>query len=159
MKAASDAQIFRKGERPVKRYSYYYPVLIIVFSNVLYDISAKSFPEGLNAQAGLTAYYIIAAVLSLTLYYLTGKDKNFPGELKKINWAAFTLALGCTGIDLGYILLFRAGWDISFGSLVCNIMIAITLILVGKIFYREYINRYHIIGILLCLTGFALISM
>ena len=148
-----------EGGQLVKRYSYYFPILIIVFSNILYDISAKAFPKGINAQAGLTAYYIIAAAVSLTLFYLTSEKKNFSSELKKINWAAFTLALGCTGIDLGYVLLFRAGWNISYGSLVCNIMIAITLILIGKIFFREYINKSHLIGISLCLTGFALINL
>lgn len=142
----------------MKRYSYYFPILIIVFSNVLYDISAKAFPKDINAQAGLAAYYIIAAVVSLTLFYFTSEAKNFSEELKKINWATFTLALGCTGIDLGYVMLFRAGWSISYGSLVCNIMIAITLILVGKIFFHEYINKYHLIGIFLCLTGFTLIN-
>ena len=143
----------------MKRYSYYYPVIIIVFSNALYDISAKAFPKGINAQAGLTAYYVIAAAISLVLFYLTSDVKNFPMELKKVNWATFTLALGCTGIDLGYVLLFRAGWNISYGSLVCNIMIAITLIVVGKLFFHEYINKYHLIGIALCLTGFVLINM
>jgi len=142
----------------MKRYSYYIPVVIIVLSNALYDISAKAFPEGLNAQAGLTAYYIIAAVVSFTLFYLTSETKDFPAELKKVTWATFTLALGCTGIDLGYVLLFRAGWNISYGSLACNIMIAVTLIIVGKILFREYINRYHLLGISLCLTGFALIN-
>lgn len=143
----------------MKRYAYYLPVLVIVMSNALYDISAKAFPEGLNAQAGLTAYYVIAAVVSLLLFYLTSDEKNFATEIKKVNWATFTLALGCTGIDLGYVLLFRAGWNISYGSLVCNIMIAVTLIFVGKIFFREYINRYHLIGISLCLVGFALINL
>lgn len=143
----------------MRRYSYYYPVLIIVSSNVLYDISAKAFPKEINAQAGLTAYYVIAAVVSLALFYLTSEVKNFPAELKKVTWATFTLALGCTGIDLGYVLLFRAGWNISFGSLICNITIAISLILVGKIFFHEYINKYHLIGISMCLAGFALINI
>lgn len=143
----------------MRRYSYYYPILIILISNVLYDISAKSFPEEINVQAGLVLDYIIAAVVSLILFFLTCEVKNFPGELKKVNWATFTLALGCAGIDLGYILLFRAGWSISFGSLICNILIAISLIFIGIIFYHEYINKYHLIGISLCLIGFALINI
>ncbi len=143
----------------MKRYSYYLPVIVIVISNALYDISANAFPLGLNPQAGLTAYYIIAAVVSLLLFFSSSENKNFPLELQKMNWSTFTLALGCTGIDLGYVLLFRAGWNISYGSLVCNIMIAITLILVGKIFFREQINRYHLVGITMCLVGFAFISL
>ncbi len=143
----------------MNRYSYYYPVFIIVLSNVLYDISAKAFPEELNAQAGLTAYYIIAALVSLALFYLTGQARNLAGELKKVNWAIFTLALGCTGIDLGYVLLFRAGWNIGYGSLVCNIMVVVMLALIGKIFFHENLNKYHLIGIPLCLAGFVLINM
>lgn len=143
----------------MSRYLYYWPILFILLSNVLYDISAKSFPKGINAQAGLVIDYIVSAVASLALFFLTSKNKNFLKELRKINWATFSLAIGCTGIDLGYILLFRAGWNISFGSLVCNILIAVSLIFIGIIFYHEYINKNHVAGISLCLIGFVLINI
>ena len=142
----------------MKRYLYYFPIAFIVLSNILYDISAKSFPEKMNAQAGMAIYYIAAAVISLTLFFLTSKSRHFLWELKKINLATFTLAIGCTGLDLGYILAFRAGWEISFASLVCNILIAVSLIIVGMVFYGEVISRKHVAGILLCLTGFVLIT-
>lgn len=142
----------------MKKSTYYFPVLIIVLSNVLYDIAAMSFPKSINVQAGLAAYYIIATIVSFSLFLLTGGRKSIRSEFRKVNWAAFTLALGCTGIDLGYVLLFRAGWNISFGSLVCNIMIVIALILVGKVFFRETLNRYHFLGIALCVAGFTLIQ-
>ena len=142
----------------MRRYLYYLPVLFIVLSNVLYDISAKSFSKGINVFAGMAIYYLVAVVVSLVLFYLTSENKNLLKELKKINWATFSLALGCTGADIGYILVFRSGWDISFGSLVCNILIAISLLFIGVIFYREYINIKHVAGILLCLIGFVLIT-
>lgn len=106
----------------------------------------------------MSIYYMVAAAVSLALFFLTSKNKNFLQELKKINWATFSLALGCTGIDFGYILAFRAGWDISFASLVCNILIAVSLIFVGLIFYHEIINKKHVAGILLCFIGFVLIT-
>jgi drug/metabolite transporter (DMT)-like permease len=140
------------------RVLYYFPIAFIVLSNVLYDVSAKLFPESINAQAGMAFYYMIAAGISLILFFLTGKDKNFVKELKKINKATFLLALGCTGLDLGYVLAFRAGWDISFASLVCNILAAAALIFVGVICYREIINKKHAAGISLCLVGFVLIT-
>jgi len=143
----------------MRRYLYYFPIVFIVLSNVLYDISAKSFPEKINAIAGMSIYYLVAAVISVALFFITGESKNFLKELKKINWATFTLAIGCTGLDLGYILAFRAGWEVSFASLVCNILIAISLIFVGVIFYREIINRKHLAGILLCLAGFVLVTL
>lgn len=106
----------------------------------------------------MSIYYIIAAAISLALFFLTSENKNFLQELKKINWATFSLALGCTGLDFGYILAFRAGWEISFTSLICNILIAVSLIFVGVIFYHEIINKKHVAGILLCLVGFVLIT-
>lgn len=141
-----------------KRFLYYFPIAFIVLANVLYDISAKSFPEQINAQAGMSFYYVIAAMVSIILFYITSENKNFWKEIKKINKATFTLALGCTGLDFGYVLAFRTGWEISFASLVCNILIAVVLIFVGVIFYHEVINKKHILGIIMCLTGFVLIT-
>jgi drug/metabolite transporter (DMT)-like permease len=140
------------------RILYYFPIAFIVLSNVLYDVSAKSFPESINAQAGMAFYYMTAAVISLILFFLTAKDRDFIKELKKINKATFLLALGCTGLDFGYVLAFRAGWDVSFASLVCNILAAVALIFVGVICYREIINKKHVLGILLCFAGFVLIT-
>jgi len=150
---------FREEKKSVKRFLYYFPVMVIIGANIIYDISAKSFPEKMNPQAGLSAVYMIAAIVTFFIFLFTSENKNFFKEFKKINWATFLLAAGCMGIDLGYILLFRAGWNISLGSLVCNITIAISLIFVGIIFYREKITKDHLIGISLCLTGLILINI
>ena len=83
----------------------------------------KSFPKEINAQAGLIANYLFSAVVSLGLFFLTAENKNFRKELKKVNWSIFLLAVSGGVIDFGYILLFRAGWNISLGSLVCNILL------------------------------------
>lgn len=141
------------------RIIYFFPIIFIVLSNILYDISAKEFPEKINAQAGMVFYYIAAAIISIFLFYLTSEEKSFRKELKKVNKATFTLALGCTGLDFGYVLAFRAGWDISVASLVCNILIAVALIFVGMAFFKEIITKKHVTGILLCMTGFVLITL
>lgn len=142
----------------MKRFMYYLPVLVIVGSNACYDISAKSFPDTLNPQAGLTAVYLIAGVITLIIFFVTSESKNFIAEVKKVNWAVFLLAAGCTGIDLGYVLLFRAGWKISYGSLVCNIALGISMILVGVLFYREKLTKDRLIGIAICFAGLILIN-
>lgn len=142
----------------MKRFMYYLPVLVIVGSNAFYDISAKSFPSMLNPQAGLTAVYLIAGAIALIIFFITSETKNFIGEIRKVNWAVFLLAAGCTGIDLGYILLFRAGWKISYGSLVCNIALGISMIIVGVLLYREKITKDRLIGISVCLVGLVLIN-
>jgi hypothetical protein len=84
------------GNHAKRRFLFYLPIAFIVLSNVLYDISANQFPEEINAQAGMAFYYGIAAVISLALFYMTSKNKNFLKEIKKVNRATFALALGCT---------------------------------------------------------------
>ena len=110
----------------MRRYLYYFPIAFIVLSNILYDISAKSFPEKMNAQAGMAIYYIAAAIISLSLFLLTSKSRHFLRELKKINWATFTLALGCTGLDLGYI---------------------------RQLFFHETVSLRQYIGVAFCIAG------
>lgn len=50
-------------------FSYIWPLVLIIFSNVLYQISAKSIPSGMNPFAALTVTYfckcinVIASIL------------------------------------------------------------------------------------------------
>lgn len=134
-------------------------MFVIVVSNVFYDISAKSFPTNMNAQIGLVVVYFIGTVCSLAMFFITSKEKSIIKEFKKGNKMIVLLSAGSLGIDLGYVLLFRAGWDIGVGSLVCNILLATALLIIGVICYKEKLLPAHIVGIIACLGGLILINM
>ena len=53
-----------------------YPILIIVVSNTLYNLCAKSTPQGINSFASLTVTYLVAAAVSFTVFILTNQGKN-----------------------------------------------------------------------------------
>ena len=54
-----------------------YPIVIIVVSNILYNICAKSTPGEVNAFAALTVTYLIAAAVSfLTFFYQRKRKKS-----------------------------------------------------------------------------------
>lgn len=61
-------------------------------------------------------------------------------------------------LEVGNILLYRSGWNISIASLVCNLGLAVLLIAVGLIFYKEQISARQVAGIVLCLAGLVLIN-
>ena len=44
--------------------AYIWPIALVVLSNTLYQICAKSVPEGMNPLASLTVTYFIGAVIS-----------------------------------------------------------------------------------------------
>ena len=62
------------------------------------------------------------------------------------------------GLEAGYIYLYRAGWEISRGSLTANISLAVILLFVGLLFYKEAFNIKQLFGILFCVAGIVLLN-
>jgi uncharacterized membrane protein len=138
---------------------YIYPIILITFSNVFYNICAKSIPEKANAFASLTITYAIATIFTFLLVCSNGNlSKGVFFQFKNINWASFLLGILIVGLEYGYIQAYRVGWNISTCSLVTNISLAIVLIFVGILLYREHISINQILGILLCTAGLFFIN-
>lgn len=135
-----------------------WPVLVVVGANTIYNISTKSTPADVNAFASLAITYLIAAVSSVGLFFLTSDSKNLLAELTKINWSTFALGVAIIGLEFGYICIYRAGWKISVASLVSNISLACVLLLVGLFVYKEVLTIKQFIGMGICAVGLLLIA-
>ena len=68
------------------------------------------------------------------------------------------LGLTIIGLEFGYIMAYRAGWNISVGSLVANILLALMLIPIGIIFYKERFELTKVLGSVFCIIGLVLIN-
>ena len=137
--------------------NYYWPVILIVVSNVFYNICTKSAPN-MSPFASLTVTYTAAAVVSAAAFFITAPGTNILAEYKNINWSPFVLGLSAVGLETGFIYLYKAGWNISTGQLVCSSLLALCLIVVGYFLYHETITATKVIGILVCLLGLFLIN-
>jgi uncharacterized membrane protein len=140
-------------------WNYFWPIVLIVGANTAYNIIAKSTPSGANAFLSLTVTYLVAAAFTLTAFFLTSQGKSLPESFRTLNWTSFLLGFAIVGLETGYIFLYRAGWKISVGSLVANILLAVMLIAVGVLFYKEQIGVKQIAGIVLCIAGLLLINL
>ena len=140
-------------------WSMLYPMLIIVLSNVLYNICTKSTPSEVNAFATLSVTYLIAAAVSFATFFITSRDKNILAEFGKTNWTTFVLGVVIVGLELGYILAYRNGWAMKTASVTANITLAVVLIFVSMIFYKETITLKQIAGIVLCAGGLVLMNV
>lgn len=138
--------------------NYYWPIILIVGSNVCYHISAKSMPESINPLASLGITYLIGAASVIVLYFLTSPVKNLATEYGNLNWTAFILGIAIVGLEFGSISMYKVGWNISMGSLVASIALAVILILIGILLYKETITIQKIIGVGLCIAGLILIN-
>ena len=139
-------------------FSYIWPIALVVLSNTLYQICAKSVPEGMNPLASLTITYLIGTVVSCVLYYILNRNANLIREVKLLNWAPAVLGIVIVGLEVGFIYAFRAGWQISMAQIVSSAILAVILIFVGYLLYHEAITWNKIVGIIVCLAGLVLIN-
>ena len=139
-------------------FSYIWPIALVVISNTLYQVCAKSVPEGMNPLASLTVTYLIGAVVSCVMYYLLNRDANLFREIRLTNWAPVVLGVVIVGLEVGFIYAFRAGWQVSMTQIMTSAMVAVILIFVGHLLYREAITWNKIAGIIICVAGLVLIN-
>lgn len=136
----------------------FWPIIIVVVANTLYNISAKLTPSEVHPLVSLSITYFTATLLSILLLFITGESKNVITEVQKVNWTAISLGFSVVALEFGYIYIYRVGWNVSTGSLVANISLACVLLIVGVFIYKENISLHQILGLVLCTIGLLLVT-
>lgn len=139
-------------------FSYIWPIALIVVSNTLYQICAKSVPAGVDPYATLTVTYLTGAAVSAALYFALNKGGNLLHEITGVNWTSFVLGIVIVGLETGCIFAYKAGWPVSSMQIVQSAFLAIALIAVGFIIYKEAITPSKLMGIAICLVGLYFIN-
>ena len=139
-------------------FAYYWPIGLLVLSNVFYHITAKSLPADVDAFFSMAITYVVGAVVSLVLYLTIGNGENLQAQISGLNWAPFVLGLAVVGLEVGAIFMYKAGWEVSVGNIVQAIFVAIALLFVGVLVYKEALTGTKIAGIAACLAGIFLLN-
>ena len=139
-------------------FMYVFPICIIIISNILYQISSKSIPPKVNPFSSLIITYLTAALVSAIAFNFYKTDKGFFQSFKDLNWTSIAPGIAIVGIEFGYIIAYRAGWNISIGSLVASISLSLFLIPIGMLFFKEAFGINKILGMVICIVGLILIN-
>lgn len=134
-------------------FSYWWPIALIVISNVAYNVCAKSSPEGLDPLASLIVTYLTAAVFSTVMYKILSGGGSLLQEYHQLNWTVFAFGFALVGLEAGSLYMYKAGWDISAGQIVHSALLAVCLVAVGAIAYHEQISAEKIVGIVMIFIG------
>lgn len=138
--------------------SVVWPIALVVLSNIVYQVCAKSVPKEMNAMASMMITYLVGTVCSAVVFFLTSKESNLLQELQKLNFAPFLLGVSVVGLEVGFIYAYKNGWSVSTASIVQSAFLSLALIFVGAIFYHEAITANKLIGIVICLVGLYFIN-
>ncbi len=138
--------------------SMVWPIVLVVFSNIIYQICAKEVPKDMDAMASMTITYFVGAVCSAIMYFVMNKNGNLLQEYMKINWAPIFLGVSVVGLEVGFIYAYKNGWAVSKASIIQSVFLAVALIIVGAVLYHEAITANKVIGIVICLIGLYFIN-
>uniref|UniRef100_I5AX94 EamA-like transporter family n=1 Tax=Eubacterium cellulosolvens (strain ATCC 43171 / JCM 9499 / 6) TaxID=633697 RepID=I5AX94_EUBC6 len=138
--------------------NYVWPIALVIFSNVVYQVCAKSVPKEMNPFASLTVTYFIGAVASAVLYFVLGRNANLAKEYSRLNWAPFVLGIVIVGLETGWIYAYKAGWQVSTGFIVQSAVLSVMLLAVGYLLYHEAFTWNKVVGVVICLIGLVFIN-
>lgn len=140
-------------------FNYIWPIALVVLSNTIYQICAKSVPDNVNPFASLTVTYTIGAIASAVMYFVLNRQGNLIKEISRMNWAPFVFGLVLVGLEVGWIYAYKAGWQVSTATIVQSSFLAVILIFVGLLLYHEALTWNKIVGVLICLVGLVFINI
>lgn len=70
---------------------------VVVLSNVVYQICAKSVPKDMDTMASMTITYLVGAGCSAVLFFAMNKNADLLREYGKMNWDPSSLAFLSSG--------------------------------------------------------------
>jgi drug/metabolite transporter (DMT)-like permease len=138
---------------------FYASVSLAVLSSVLYHVFQKATSPAVNPAIGLMVTYAVAFALSgllLVIYPLKG---GLGESLKQVNWASPALAVSILGLELGFLLAYRAGWDISVAAIAVNAAAGLALLPTGALLFRERPTLLNLAGVIVCIIGLIMINI
>lgn len=138
---------------------YYISMLVVIVSNIIYHISQKCIVKTLNPVIAMIATYSTALIITFMLLLIFPIEKSsIYAEIKSINWASFILGLAVVGAEMGFLLVYRSGWNIGFAAIFANIVVTILLIPVGIYFLKNKITLTNTLGVIFSILGIFLIN-
>jgi drug/metabolite transporter (DMT)-like permease len=133
-------------------------LVIAIVSTFGYHLVIKLTPGSVNPLLSLAVTYATVTLLFSVAAVLVPDGAPLRESLRQVNWTALALAAVIIGLDLGFLLLYRSGFDLSLGQIVTQSAAALLLIGVGVAVFRERLTLANLAGIALCVAGLWLIS-
>lgn len=136
---------------------FYFSISLAIASSALYHFVAKSTPSNVNFTVSLLVTYAVAFVVTLFTFFFF-PTASITAELQKLNWASIGLAVAIVGIEFGFLLVYRSGWNLGIAAVLTNVVAALILAPVAIFLFKDKLSLINIAGILVCLIGLVMLN-
>jgi multidrug transporter EmrE-like cation transporter len=131
---------------------------IAIAATVGYHVVLKLTPAGVNPYLSLAVTYAVTTLIFAVVYAVAPGPSPLRAAVGELNWTAVTLGVVVVFLDLGFMMLYRGGFEVSLGQLITQSAGALLLLLVGVAFFAEKLSLVNVGGIVLCVAGLWLIN-
>jgi drug/metabolite transporter (DMT)-like permease len=133
--------------------------LAIAFSGqVLYHFCQKAVAPNVNPIVALVMFYVVAALASLPLFAFFPLKQSVTFEMQSMNWAVIGVALSIVLIEVGFLLAYRAGGELSSAFVFTSAAVACTLLILGAVIHAESVTATKLMGLALSIAGIYFVS-
>lgn len=133
-------------------------LVLAVAATVGYHLVLKVTPAAANPFLSLAATYAVGSVCFLVGYAVTAGAAPLRANVHALSWTPVALAAVVVLLDVGYLMLYRTGYDLSLGQLVTQSAAALLLVGLGVALFKEKITLVNVAGIALCVVGLWLVN-
>ena len=137
---------------------FYFSITLAIVSSALYHFIAKSTPSNVNFTVSLLVTYAVAFVVTLAGFFFFPVKNGVIAEIKQLNWASIGLAIAIVGIEFGFLLTYRSGWNLGIAAVLVNVVASLMLVPVAIYIFKDNISWINILGILVCLAGLVMLN-
>jgi len=137
---------------------FYFSITLAICSSALYHFTAKSTPSNVNFTVSLLVTYAIAFVFTLFGFFFFPVTDGVAAEFKQLNWASIGLAIAVVGIEYGFLLTYRAGWNLGIAAVLVNVVASLILLPVAIFLFKDNISLINILGIIVCFVGLIMLN-
>ena len=137
---------------------FYFSIALTICSSALYHFMAKSTPANVNFTVSLLVTYAVAFAVTLLGFFFFPVQNGLAAEIKQLNWASIGLAIAIVGIEFGFLLVYRSGWNLGIAAVLTNVVASLILVPVAILVFKDRISWVNVAGIFVCLAGLVMLN-
>lgn len=138
--------------------NFYLPMVLVISGNLIYHLSQKLLPRGANPLYTMIIVYGIAIIACAAGALAYPSEKTFLQSARETNLTIFLLGLSVAMIEVGFLFVYRVGWNVSTASITTSVTVTLMLIPIGVLAFKEHLSVRNIVGLLFCLLGLILVA-
>ena len=130
-----------------------FPIGLIIASQVGYQLAQRAMPASANPFTVIAIAYLLGIIACALLAPGAGRPIGLVDAALLKHWPIWALAVSVVGIELGYLLAYRAGWPLATTTGIGYTATMVLVAVIGAIFFSEGMSARRAAGIVMAIGG------